>query len=230
MRKLAVGAMVVAAMICASTRAADEIKAPELSGKLGMPIEIFNGKDLTGWSWVQFPNKKNPDAPKLKMEEVWTVKDGVLHSAGKPTGYLAFEKPFTKFVLTVEERHIAKGNGGLLVGITEKQWKSNWPGLEIQTMTDNAGDLWNHNSMKMTGDPKRTQKNGQYIQKAGNSQKPVGEWETMEVIVDGTNLTFKVNGVVQNVVTDTENLAGQVGLQAEGAEMEFRKITVTPIE
>jgi hypothetical protein len=34
---------------------------------------------------------------------------------------------------------------------------------------------------------------------------------------------------VQNVATNTESLAGRVGLQAEGAEMEFRKVQITPI-
>jgi hypothetical protein len=36
--------------------------------------------------------------------------------------------------------------------------------------------------------------------------------------------------VVQSIVTNTESFAGRVGLQAEGAEMEFRKVRLTPIE
>ena len=156
--------------------------------------------------------------------------DGILHSKGKPTGYLQFEKPFTNYIITVEERHVEKGNGGIMVGMPDKVVKG-WPGLEIQTMTDNAGDLWNHNLLKMTGDPKRTTNKGARIVKNGpDSQKPVGEWDTMEVVVDHGTLTFTVNGVVQNVVTDTESLAGKVGLQSEGAAMEFRKVQITPIE
>jgi hypothetical protein len=213
-----------------TTTAPAPLTAPAISGHLGAPVQLL-GKDLADWSWHPLASKKNPN-PTSKLEEVWSLSDdGILHSKGKPTGYLEYDKtPFTNYILTVEERHLSKGNGGLLVGIPDKPGKG-WPGLEIQTMTDNAGDLWNHNLLKMTGDPKRTTNKGQRIVKNGpDSQKPVGEWDTMEVVVDHDTLTFKVNGVVQNVVTDTESLAGKVGLQAEGAPMEFRKIQITPIE
>jgi hypothetical protein len=39
-----------------------------------------------------------------------------------------------------------------------------------------------------------------------------------------------VNDQFQNIATETESLADQIGLQAEGGEMEFRKIELTPIE
>jgi hypothetical protein len=39
-----------------------------------------------------------------------------------------------------------------------------------------------------------------------------------------------VNVQFQNIATDTESLAGQIGLQAEGGEMEFRMIELTPIK
>ena len=214
----------------ATSTASAPLTAPPISGKLGTPIQIFNGKDLSDWTWHPLPSKKVPN-PTSKLKEVWSVSaDGILHSKGKPTGYLQFETPFTNYVITVEERQLEKGNGGIMVGMPEKAVKG-WPGLEIQTMTDNAGDLWNHQLLKMTGDPKRTTNKGQRIVKNGpDSQKPVGEWDTMEVIVDKGTLTFTVNGVVQNVVTDTESLVGKVGLQSEGAAMEFRKVQVTPIE
>jgi Domain of Unknown Function (DUF1080) len=204
---------------------------PALSGKLGTPIQLFNGKDLDGWVWYQRPPRPGKNDPaEVKLEDVWTVKDGVLHLKGKPNGYLRNEKEFKNYVLTVEERHVTKGNGGLLIGI--KPPDKIWPGLEIQTMTDNAGDLWNHNLLKMTTDPARTPEKdkGHRVVKMGpDSQKPVGEWEVMEVTVDNGNLIYTVNGQLQNLATETEDLAGQVGLQSEGAEMEFRKVQITPI-
>jgi hypothetical protein len=50
------------------------------------------------------------------------------------------------------------------------------------------------------------------------------------VIVDNGNLTVKVNGVPANFASETESLAGKIGLQAEGGQMEFRKVELTPIE
>src|SRR5262249_41266046 len=153
---------------------------------------LFNGRDLTGWTWVQRPPRKDRGEKDVTMEDVWSVKNGVLVSKGKPTGYIRIEPEYKNFVLTVEERHVTKGNGGLLVGI--KGTDKVWPGIELQTMTDNAGDYWNHNKLKMTTDPAHTAADGRRIIKVGpDSQNPVGQWDTMEVIVDHGNLVFKVN-------------------------------------
>lgn len=211
---------------------ASQPMVPAISGKLGTPIQLFNGHDLDGWTWFQRPPRPGKNDPAdAKLSDVWTVHHGTLHSKGAPIGYLRTQAEFKNFVLTVEERHLAKGNGGLLVGIKDQD--KIWPGLEIQTMTDNAGDLWNHNLLKMTTDPARTpQKNGgRYVVKIGpDSQHPVGQWDTMEVTVDDGHLTYRVNGQLQNLAADTADLSGKIGLQAEGAEMEFRKVQLTPIE
>ena len=49
------------------------------------PIELFNGHDLAGWTY-------HLDKPDVKMEDVWSVKDGVLRCKGKPAGYLLTKK------------------------------------------------------------------------------------------------------------------------------------------
>ena len=219
----------------ATTTAPAPLTAPPISGKLGTPIQVFNGKDLGDWTWHPLPSKKVPN-PTSKLEEVWSVSaDGILHSKGKPTGYLQFETPFTNYVITVEERHLEKGNGGIMVGMMpEKVVKGGGRGWEIQTMTDNAGGFVESSVVEDDGEMRSGRRNkGQRIvkERAGLAGSfPVGEWDTMEVVVDKGTLTFSVNGMVQNVVTDTESLAGKVGLQAEGPAMEFRKVQVTPIE
>jgi hypothetical protein len=58
----------------------------------------------------------------------------------------------------------------------------------------------------------------------------VGEWNTVEVMVDHGNVVVKVNGAIQNVATDADDLGGQIGLQSEGTPMEFRRIELRPIE
>ena len=110
--------------------------APAITGKLGAPVALFNGKDLTGWKWTG-------SAPS-KIEDVWTVKDGVLRSGTKPTGYIATEKEYKNFVLTAEYRHITKLNGGIFVCISgeEKVWPN---ALQVQAKFGSVGDLINQN-------------------------------------------------------------------------------------
>jgi len=85
----------------------------------------------------------------------------------------------------------------------------------------------------MTPDPARTKTRGTDIvtkKIAPSSEKPLGQWNTVQIFVDHGNVWVTVNGVLQNVATNSEPLTGTIGLQAEGAQMEFRKIEIQPLE
>ena len=60
-------------------------------------------------------------------------------------------------------------------------------------------------------------------------EKPVGEWNRMEVVCDGDTITNIVNGFVVNVGTKSSPTMGKIQFQSEGAEIVFRKIEVRPI-
>ncbi len=62
-----------------------------------------------------------------------------------------------------------------------------------------------------------------------NVEKPVGEWNRMEVICDGDSITNIVNGYVVNHGTDSSHTEGKILFQSEGAEILFRKIEVRPL-
>ena len=63
------------------------------------PDPIFNGRDLAGWyTWL--PSKGRNNDP----EKVFTVADGVIRASGKEFGYIATEKEFENYHLTVEFR------------------------------------------------------------------------------------------------------------------------------
>src|SRR5438552_9605114 len=69
---------------------------------------LFNGKDLTGWHNVNC-------AP-----STWFVKDNMIITTGKPTGYLRTDKQYENFVLEFEWFHAPNpkgsvGNSGLFV-------------------------------------------------------------------------------------------------------------------
>lgn len=59
--------------------------------------------------------------------------------------------------------------------------------------------------------------------------KPVGEWNRLEVICDGDSITNIVNGYVVNAATKSSLTKGKILFQSEGAEIHFRKIEVRPI-
>ena len=210
---------------------------PPLSGKLGAPIQLFNGKDLDGWTWVTNPPTDGSEP--LPLSAHWSVVDGAIHlkdKSGIPhfaPGYLREDTSYTNFVLTLEQRHLTKGGGGILIGITgpDKVWPKTF---QIQGQSGRVGDFVNQGNFKMTADPAKTKtaKNGD-IQTAmigPNSEKPLGVWDKIEITVDNGTLWVKVNGVLQNLATNAEPLPGTIGFQAEGASQEFRNIELRPIE
>ncbi|MGN6371025.1 MAG: 3-keto-disaccharide hydrolase [Phycisphaerae bacterium] len=236
-RCLAFTALVASALAAdAPTPSTQWTTAPQLSGKLGASVQLFNGKDIDNWTYV--PNKPKEGGEVFPKEEAWTVKDGVLHSAGKETkgfntSYLRENTPYTNYVLTVEQRHVTKGGGGILVAIQgeDKVWPKN---LQIQGSVGGVGDFVDQYGIKMTPDPSRTKVRGTDVVTAKITKKPVekpmGEWDTVQVFVDHGNVWVTVNGELENVATNSEPLTGYIGFQAEGAQMEFRKVEIQPIE
>jgi Domain of Unknown Function (DUF1080) len=62
------------------------------------------------------------------------------------------------------------------------------------------------------------------------SEKPLGEWNRMEIQCQRKEIQVRVNGVVVNHGFDWTATGGKIALQAEGAEGEIRKIDLTPLE
>jgi hypothetical protein len=60
-------------------------------------------------------------------------------------------------------------------------------------------------------------------------EKPLGEWNRMEVVCDGDTITNIVNGFVVNVGTKSSLTMGKIQFQSEGAEIVFRKIEIRPL-
>jgi hypothetical protein len=185
-------------------------------------IKLFNGKDFDGWTY--FLSDKN-----AKMEDVWSVKDGgVLHCEGKPIGYLRTKADYTSFILKLEWRSPGQaGNSGVLLRAQEPD--KVWPkSIEAQLQSKNAGDIWNIDQFPMKVDSARTK--GRRTQKLHETnEKPMGEWNQYEIILDGPKLTLKVNGLEQNTATDIQVIPGKICLQSEGVPIEFRNIELTPL-
>src|SRR5207302_2297043 len=72
-------------------------------------IKLFNGKDLTGLTtWLK-------DAKNADPRKVFTAKDGIIHVSGDGYGYIATDKEYRDYHLTVEYRWGKKTDGGKYV-------------------------------------------------------------------------------------------------------------------
>jgi 3-keto-disaccharide hydrolase len=187
-------------------------------------IKLFNGQDLGGWTF-HLADKS------AKMEDVWSVADGVLTCKGKPVGYLRTKKDYANYVLRLEWRFDpakGPGNSGVLIRLVgpDKVWPKS---IEAQLESKNAGDIWNIDKFPMKVDAART-KGRRTTKLKPTNERPLGQWNQYEIVVDHGTITLKVNGEVQNVATECEEVPGKIGLQSEGAEIQFRNIRLTPIE
>ena len=61
-------------------------------------------------------------------------------------------------------------------------------------------------------------------------EKPIGQWNRVEAIVDGGNLTYFLNGVKVNEARDSVFTWGRLLFQSEGAEIYFRRIELHPLK
>ncbi len=201
-------------------------------------VNLFNGKDLHGW---------HVDVPKMdtvpEAINPFIVRDGMLVSLGTPQGHLITDANYHDFRLDIEYRFAGKpGNCGVLVfASTPRSLYKMFPkSIEVQMMHENAGDFWcivqditTDNMLERRG-PKRewgiTEGKKRRIKNlTDGSEKPLGEWNSMTIECLGNKIKVWLNGDLVNYGYDATASTGQIALQAEGAEVEFRKVMLTPI-
>jgi hypothetical protein len=61
-------------------------------------------------------------------------------------------------------------------------------------------------------------------------EKAVGEWNTLVVAMKGDTMTVRLNGVTVSQATGLEVTRGKLQIQSEGAEILFRRITLSPLD
>jgi hypothetical protein len=191
--------------------------APDLSKvKFGEPIQLFNGKDLTGWKLI------NP-----KQANGFKVVDGVLvNDPVNPEGQrvnfgnLRTEKEFEDFKLTLEVNVPERSNSGVyLRGM-----------YEIQVVDSYRKKLDSHNM------------GGLYSRIAPTvaAEKPGGEWQTMEMILCDRHVTVVLNGkkIIDNqpaygptggAMQADVFKAGPIYLQGDHGKVSYRNMVLTPI-
>jgi len=203
----------------------------------GGPRPLFNGKDLAGWH-VDVPLlDKKPDA-----EPTFIVRDGKLVSLGKPNGHLITDAQYANYRLEVEYRFAAKpGNCGVLVHASTPRalYKMFPKSIEVQMNHRHAGDFWcivediTVPDMVERRGPKEKWgitegKARRILNLTDDSEKPAGEWNSMVIECVEDAVKVWVNGDLVNHGTKCTATKGQIALQAEGSEVEFRKLLLTP--
>ena len=191
------------------------------------PIPLFNGKDLSGWTPVLDEAGANP-------ARTWSVADGVLRCTGRPVGYIKSDREFADYVLRLEWRWspgTAGGNNGVLVHASTPQALGIWPkSIEVQLFKGNAGDLWVIGTDLDVPDEATRKEGRRHKNLTDNSEKPVGQWNRMEITCKGDTIRVKVNDELVNEATNCTVTRGAICLQSEGAPIEFRDIVLTPLK
>jgi len=201
---------------------------------------LFNGKDLSGWEADVPAKDKDPNAPAS-----FVVRDGMLVSKGKPEGHLVSTAAYRDYRLEAEYRFPDKGgNCGILVHASKPRalYKMFPQSIEVQMMSGDAGDFWCiQEDIKVPDMEKRrprkpNEKWGgaegdarRILNLTDGSEKPLGQWNTMVIEARGRSVTVWVNGDKVNDGFDSTADRGKIALQAEGTEVEFRKVEIGPL-
>lgn len=197
---------------------------------------LFNGNDLSGWH-VDVPDMDDD----LQVQNPFIVRDGMLVSLGDPRGHLITDGEYENYKLDVEYRFAGKpGNCGILVhASTPRALYDMFPqSIEVQMMHENAGDFWciledvEVPNMESRRGPEEnwgiTEGKERRIKKlTEDSENPVGEWNSMVIECRGNTIKVWVNGDLVNEGFNLTAEKGRIALQAEGAEVEFRKVELT---
>jgi hypothetical protein len=195
-------------------------------------VELFNGKDLSGWKAVSAD-------PSVKAEDVWSVRDRVLVCKGEPMGYLHTEQSFTNYRLHLEYRWApgkTPGNSGIFNRINGPP-KPLPRCLEVQLKNGDAGDVYCFHGMALGEEKGRFRHVPDHelggdlrgLQRTMGQERKPGDWNHVDVVVEGEKLAVMMNGLKVNEARGFEILAGPVGLQSEGGEIHFRNVRIKPL-
>ena len=182
-------------------------------------IQLFNGRNLSNWAF-QLRD------PVVDPATVFMVHDGVIHITGNPFGYMRTKDSYSEYKLHVEWRYPGEAsNSGVFIHaqLPDTIWIRSF---ECQLAAGNAGDF-----ICMNGTTMNEQKNNSRVVKkmAASSEKPAGEWNTMEVTCKSNTIEVNVNGILQNKATGISQSKGHICLQSEGKDIEFRNVFITKL-
>ena len=166
---------------------------------------LFNGKDFEGW---RFSGHKEGDA----WPENWKVKDGVIFLTGGGKPHLVTIREFADFEMRFEWRALKeKYNSGFFIRCAKDAGNN-----QINLAKGAEGGFVGG---KIDG-----------AKPVPELQKPFNEWNEWRVIVKGDKVSYWCNGKLAWEATGLKPEKGHIGLQAEGAPIEFRKLELRELK
>ena len=188
------------------------VRAPEMRRSAkpawGKAIQIFNGKDLTGW--------------KLRSTErgnCWMVENGLLVNK-TPCTDLISEQKFTDFKLRAEFQNVKGGNSGIYLRGRHE--------VQINDATGQAAD-----SLRMGGVYGFLRPNANATKPAGEWQvidiTLIGRRVT--VVLNGQTIieNEEIPGITGGALESNEGEPGPIMLQGDHTKVLFRNVTITPV-
>ncbi|WP_309400093.1 3-keto-disaccharide hydrolase [Cerasicoccus maritimus] len=168
----------------------------------------------------------------LDSGHAWTIEAGELVCSGKPRGYLILAENVSDYTLTLEWKWDSEtgGNSGVLLhALPATSGFRTWPSsIEVQLQHGMAGDIYAIGQLPgFVGEGSMFVAPGVPVTRLDRKEtadKPVGEWNTLEVIAQGAEMTVIVNGQTVNQISKVEPSKGAIALQSEGAPVRFRNI------
>jgi hypothetical protein len=218
--KSALAALMLAGLMGCSNMQGDDSKASRA-------IQLFNGEDLSGWTYEL-------SDPNVKMGEVWSVEDGVLKCSGHPSGYLRTVDTYENYRLSLDWRWPPEspgGTNGVLVHVSTRGALGIWPkSIEVQLQKGEAGDFWIIGTELDVPNEAERRQGRRHLNLTDGSEKPMGEWNHMEIECRGDEIRVWVNGDLVNHATNCSVTSGAIALQSEGVPIEYRNIVLVPLD
>lgn len=184
-------------------------------------IDLLQGEGFNGWE--RFIGGDN-----ARIDDVWQIRDSILHCTGVPTGYIRTVDKYADYRLHLEWRWVEEpGNSGVLLHTQLPD--TIWPKcIEAQLKAGDAGDII---LLGGTGINEQTEETGRRIPKrAESSENEPGEWNRYRITCKNDSLILDVNGIRQNIATGASVRSGRICLQSEGKPIQFRRIYLDPLK
>jgi hypothetical protein len=226
----------------------------------GKMVRLFNGKDLTGFDILLESKGLNHDPDKVFQVEKGVIHvsgndfGGIVTQKEYENYYLRAE--FKWGDKTYLDRVGKARDCGILYNITGPllaPLKGFWPrSFEFQIIEGGTGDIWlvKGASLKVKGQLIASEEevgSNQYVKSprfgegpwqnvagyrdpAGEVEKPHGQWNLLELVVNRDHVKYFVNGKLVNEATDLNATKGKILFQTEGAETYYRKLEIAPLK
>lgn len=186
--------------------------------------DLFNGRDFSGWTFCM---KDHADPGKT-----WSVTNGVIRCTGRPAGYLRTTRRYRNYRLTVQWRFVkvkaGADNTGVLVNmqLPDKVWPEC---VQSQGKHGHQGDIFLMGGAE-SKEHRGLDANTPLVKRGPSNEKPVGEWNTCELVCRDATVKVYVNGKFENETTECTISSGFIGIQSEGAEIEIRRMNLEPLD